>query len=92
MSRNGKCPVMGRVARLGGLRGGEDVGEELINNMGFTHREVMVSFGDNKGWAGIADGKDLIPGPVDMKKGLRNDVVLPFGNGADGPGDELVVA
>ena len=52
----------------------------------------MISFGDDMGGMGAPEGEDLVAGPVEVEKGLREDLVLPLQDGIKSPVDEAVVA
>ena len=69
----------------------EDVAQDLVDGVVAMHQEHMISFGDDMGGMGTAEGEDFVAGAVEVKKGLREDLVLPFEDGVQGPVNEAVV-
>ncbi len=71
---------------------GEDFVEEVGDGFGVGDQEHVAAFWDDMGWGGEADGENLVAAAVDMVEGLRNGVVPPFQDRAQGPADEPVIA
>ncbi len=74
------------------MDGRKDLTQEGIDRFGPVEEEVMSAFGDYMRWGGEFYGKDLVTGPVDMKKGLWDGRIIPLDHGAERPADELLVA